>query len=187
MTGVVTRLAEHPRRGRIVLGSFVVMLAVGALALPSLGDMSDRGVGIVAYEVAGTSAKAAELNAELGADGRAAARRSIWLDYGYLVAYGAFAAVSCLVLAARAAERRRTGLARLGRALALAAVVAAACDAVENAALLRVAGGTTDQPWPRIAASFATVKFALLAAALVYAVVAVVLTSRAGREVDQGV
>jgi hypothetical protein len=178
----VSALARNPRRGLIVLGLFVATLAVGALALPSLGDMSDRGVGIIEFELARTSATASEYYAELGEAGRDAARESLYLDYPYLILYGLFLAAACTVVAARAAERGMQGLARLGRALAIGALVAAACDAVENAALLLVLGGHTDQPWPATAFAFASVKFLLTIAAALYAIVGFLLTLRAARE-----
>ena len=72
-------------------------------------------------------------------------------------------------------------------------LAAAACDAIENVALLRVLDGHTDQPWPGIAFTFATVKFALSTAAILYAVVGFLLTlrrpaspSRTSREPDPG-
>jgi hypothetical protein len=169
-------LARHPRRGWIVLGLLVATLAVGALQLPSLGKMSDRGVGIIELELTRTSAKAAEHYRELGDEGRDAARTSLYLDYPYLVLYGLFFAAACVVVAARAEERGMPRLARLGRLLAVGALVAAACDAVENLALLRLLDGHTGQPWPGIAFGFATVKFALTIAAALYAIAGYLLT-----------
>ena len=178
----MTAVAHHPRRGLIVLGLLVASLAVGALALPSLGDMGDHDVGIIEYELARTSHKAAELNAQLGDQGRDAARESLYLDYPYLVLYGLFLFAACLVVAARAAERNRTGLAALGRRLAWGGLIGAACDAVENIALLRVAGNHSDQPWPGIAFTFASAKFVLTTAAVLYVIVGFLLTlSRSGR------
>jgi hypothetical protein len=174
----VTRLANSSRRGPIVLGLLVASLAVGALALPALGDMGDRDVGIVELELARTAAKASDLYGQLGDGGRDAARESLYLDYPYLVLYGLFYAAVCLVVAARAAERGMPRLASLGAVLAAGAIAAAGCDAIENLALLRVLGGHTDQPWPGIAFAFAAVKFALLAAATLYAIVGFVLTLR---------
>lgn len=174
-----SRLATHPRRGLIVLALLVATLAVGALQLPSLGKMSDRHVGIVAFERARTSATATHYYRELGGSGRDAARTSLYLDYPYLILYGLFFAAACLVVAARAAERGMPRLAHVGRWLALGALVGAACDAVENAALLRVLAGHTDQPWPGIAYGFATAKFALTIAAALFAVVGFVVTWRA--------
>jgi hypothetical protein len=173
---VTAALGRHPRRGRIVLALLVASLACGALQLPSLGDMSDRHVGIVDFELARTASKAERYHRDLGGAGRDAARTSLYLDYPYLVLYGLFFAAACVVVAARAAERGMRRLARLGRLLALGALIGAACDAVENAALLRVLAGHTDQPWPGIAFGFATAKFALTIAAALFALVGYVLT-----------
>jgi hypothetical protein len=177
----MSAIAKSPRRGLIVLGLFVLSLAVGALALPALGDMSDNGVGIIDLEIARTSQKASEYYGELGDAGRDAARESLYLDYPYLIAYALFYAAACVVVAARAAERGMARLARVGEALAWGAFVSAACDAVENIGLLRVLAGHTDQPWPGIAFTFAVVKFALIIAVALYVIVGFLLTWRAGR------
>ena len=178
----MSAIAQSPRRGLIVLGLLLLSLGVGALALPALGDMGDRGVGIIEFELARTSEQASEYYGELGDSGRDAARESLYLDYPYLVLYALFYAAACVVVAARAAERGMPRLARWGRPLAWGAFAAAACDAVENVALLRVLDGHTDQPWPGIAFTFASVKFLLIAAALLYAVVGFLLTLRGSKE-----
>ena len=175
----MSAIAKSPRRGLIVLGLFLASMAVGALALPALDDMGD--VGIVEFELARTSEEASGFYGELGEAGRDAARESLYLDYPYLILYALFYAAACVVVAARAAERAMDRLAPLGRPLAWGAFAAAACDAVENIALLRVLDGHTDQPWPGIAFSFAAVKFALLIAATLYIVVGFLLTLRARR------
>jgi hypothetical protein len=175
----MSAIAKSPRRGLIVFGLLAASLAVGALALPALDDMGD--VGIIEFELARTSEKASEYYGELGESGRDAARESLYLDYPYLILYGLFYAAACLVVAARAAERGMDRLARLGRPLAWGALAAAACDAIENVALLRVLDGHTDQPWPGIAFTFASAKFLLIAAALVYAIVGFLLTLRRSR------
>jgi hypothetical protein len=187
----MSAIAKSPRRGLIVLGLLVLTLAVGALALPALDDMGD--VGIVEFELSRTSEQASEYYGELGESGRDAAQESLYLDYPFLILYGLLYAAACLVVAARAAERGMSSLARLGRPLAWGALAAAACDAIENVALLRILDGHTDQPWPGIAFSFATAKFVLSAAAVLYAVVGFLLTlrrpaspSRTSREPDPG-
>lgn len=172
-------LAQTPRRGLIVLGLLVATLAVGALARPALDDMGD--VGIIEFELARTSEKASEYYGELGEMGRDGARESLYLDYPFLVLYGLLYAAACLVVGARAAERGMDRVARLGRPAAWGALAAAACDAIENLALLRVLDGHTDQPWPGIAFTFAAVKFLLLAAAGVYLIVGFPLTLRRSR------
>ena len=170
-------LAHSPRRGLIVLGVFLLSLGVGALALPALDDMGD--VGIIEFELARTAEQASEYYGELGKSGRDAARESLYLDFPYLVLYGLFYAGACVVVGARAGERGMRRLARWGPAFAVGGLVAAACDAVENVALLRVLDGHTDQPWPGIAFTFASAKFLLIAAAVLYAVVGFLLTLRA--------
>ena len=84
------------------------------------------------------------------------------------------------MVAARAAERGMAGLARWGRPVAIAGLTAAACDAIENAALLKVLDGHTDQPWPGIAFIFASVEVrAARRGVLLYVVVGFLLTLRA--------
>ena len=172
----MTGFAESPRRGWIVLGLLILTLGVGALALPALDDMGD--VGIIEFELARTSEQASEYYGELGEAGRDAARESLYLDYPYLILYGLFYAAACLVVAARGAERGRAGVAAWGRSFAVAGLLAAACDAVENLALLRVLDGHTDQPWPGIAFTFASVKFLLSAAVVLYVLIGFALTLR---------
>src|SRR5688572_8868807 len=141
-------------------------------------EMSDRDVGVIEFELARTSEKASEYYALLGDEGRDEARKQLYFDYPYLILYGLFYAAACIVVAARAAERGMPRLARWGRPFAIAGLAGAACDAVENFALLRVLDGHTDQPWPGIAFTFASAKFLLIAGAVLYAVIGFVLTLR---------
>lgn len=173
-----SNLVNHPRRGLQVLGLFLVTLGVGALALPSLGRMSMRGVEIIDLELMRTSTRAAELVAQLGPDGVDAARMSIYLDFPLLVLYGIALSAACVVLAARAADHGATRLAAMGRTIAWAAPIAAACDAVEDVLLLVVLGGHVDQPWPAITFGFVSVKFVLLGVVIAYLVVALLLGRR---------
>lgn len=138
--------------------------------------MEDHGVGIIELEFTGTAAKAEQHYEDLGPDGRSAARTSLLLDYPYLVAYGLFLAGACVAVADRARAAGRPRLAALGTPVAWGALGAAASDAIENAMLLLILGGHTDQPWPALAFGFAAVKFALVAIALLYAVVGWIVT-----------
>jgi hypothetical protein len=176
----MSAIAKSPHRGLIVLALLLLTLGVGALALPSIDDMGD--VGIIEFELARTSEQASEYYGELGESGRDAAEDSLYLDYPYLILYGLFYAAACVVVAARAAERGMTRLASWGRPLMWGSAAGAACDAAENLALLRVLDGHTDQPWPGLAFTFASVKFLLLTAATLYIVVGFLLTLRASKE-----
>ena len=163
-------------RGRWLWAFAAGTLIFGLAQLPAIGEMTDRGAGIIEFELAATASRAQEIVSGWGEEGRSAARQSLLLDYPYLIFYGLFLAGACAAVADRAAQRGKAGLARFGRPMALAALGAAGADAIENAALLVVAGQNTDQPWPAIAALFAVIKFALAIAATLYALAGFALT-----------
>jgi hypothetical protein len=141
--------------------------------------MAQQGVDIVEFEMMRTPVRASYLLAYLGEDWIAAARQQLYLDFGLLILYAVVLAAACTMLAARAGAGTWVG--KLGPAMARLAVVAAACDAIENVALLVVLAGGTEQPWPGLASVFATVKFAVLAVVLMYLVVGFLATVRAER------
>ena len=172
-----SNFVSNPRRGLRLLGLYLVVVGVGALALPALGRMDMRGVSILDLELMRTSANAVEHVARLGPTGIDAAKMSIYLDFPFLILYAVALSASCAVLAARAADRGRSTLASAGRTIAWAAPVAAALDAVENVALLQVLSDRVDQPWPGIAFGFATVKFVLLGVVVLYLAVGLVRTA----------
>ena len=165
-------LVSNPRRGRQVLGLFILMLGVGALGLPAMGQMG--GVTVVDLQLVRTTANAVEMIAQLGPSGVDAAQMAHYVDFAYLVAYGLAFSAACMVLAARAADRGKTRLAAIGPRVAWLPVIAAALDAVEDVAILLMLDGRTEQPWPAIAFGCSVLKFALLAVVFVYLVVAVV-------------
>ena len=144
-----SNLVSNPRRGRQVLGLFILMFGVGALGLPAMGQMG--GVSVVDLQLSRTTANAVEYVAQLGPSGVDAAQMAHYIDFAYLVTYGLALSAACVVLAARAADRGKTALAAIGPRVAWLAVIAAALDAVEDVALLIVLGGSTGQPWPAIA------------------------------------
>ncbi len=173
-----SNLVSNPRRGRQVLGLFILSFGVGALMLPSMGSVSTRGVSIPDLQFMRTSSEAVDLVARLGPSGVDAAQMAHYLDFPYLLTYGLALSAACVVLAARAADRGRTRLAAVGPLTAWFAVGAAAFDALEDVAILLVLGGSTGQPWPALAFGFASVKWMLLAVVVVYLVVGLALTLR---------
>jgi hypothetical protein len=70
-----------------------------------------------------------------------------------------------------AASRHRGTFATLGAWMGWGALAAPFFDALENFGLVRVLLYQTNSPWPEIAYWCATIKFALLALGLVYALV----------------
>jgi len=159
------------------------MVAFGAAQIPELVTTQNRGTGIIGFELARTSARAHQITREWGSQGRSAAALSLVFDYGFLIFYGLFFAAACTAVAQRAKAQGRRRLAGLGRLLAGAALIAALADAFENAALLLVSSGHTNQPFPGIAFSFAAIKFTLLAPVYIYALLGWLLTRRP-READ---
>lgn len=145
------------------------------------GRMQDAGgPGIVGFELAGSEQRAAEILADWGEEGQDAARLSLWLDFPYLLAYGAFLALAALALGDAAARRGWARLARLGRPAAVLAAGAAALDVAENVFLLIVLGGDGGSAAPVLATVFATAKFVLLAAVLAYALTVLVRLAASG-------
>ena len=169
--------APRPGRRRFLWAVFVAGLVFGVAQLPALATMGDHGVGIIEFELARTSHKAAQLVSDLGPHGRWAARISLYLDYGYLLGYGLFFAGACVVVSERARELgwRRWGA--LGVALAWGVLLAAGLDAIENGALLVVLGRHTAQPWPGIAFACAAPKLVLVGLAQLYALVGWIVTA----------
>jgi hypothetical protein len=117
------------------------------------------GPGIVAFELAGNDTRAQRIMSAWGDDGRRAARRSLYLDFGYMATYGALTAL--LVNYARR---------RLGHpaAVCLGVIPAVAADAMEGVALLNVLAGNNINDNARRARRAAIVKFVVLVGALLY-------------------
>jgi hypothetical protein len=130
--------------------------------------MAAGGPSIVGFEFAGSADRAGQIIAEWGGSGRDYARWSLWLDFGFMLSYGAFFALASLATRdfARAASLRR--LAAVGVFAAVAAASAAVFDFGENVSLLLTLGGHGGSAGPALAAACASVKFALIAFAIVY-------------------
>jgi hypothetical protein len=174
-------MASAGTRRRVLWISGVATLALWAFLVYQDEQIKDSGgPGIVPFELAGSSDRAEEILAEWGEDGQDAARVSLIVDYPYLVAYSIFLAVACTVGSERLARRGFDRLARAGPAIGWGAVAAGALDAIEDAALLQVVDDHTEV-FPAIALVAAIGKFALAAAALLYAIAGLVLGRGSGR------
>ena len=164
-----------PKSARELLGWVVILLGVGSLQLPGLGRMAQHAVSIMQLEMMRTTPGATRLLDQLGNDGIGGARQQLYVDFFFLVAYAVVLSTACVMLARRAGAGWVAGA---GPIFGRLAVVAAACDAVENIALLVVLGNHPGQPWPGLATGFATVKFALLGLVAAYLVLGGVATIR---------
>ncbi|HUQ00743.1 MAG TPA: hypothetical protein VM093_09825 [Aeromicrobium sp.] len=165
------------RGGRELIGWLVIVLGAGALQLPALGRMAMHHVDILQFELMYTSNEAVRQTLMLGADGLAAARQQLFIDFGYLVLYGITLWKACHLLGARAARLGPALVARLAPIFAWFAVATAICDAVENLGLLLVTYGHVEQPWPGLASGYATAKYVFLALTLAFLLLGVIATS----------
>jgi hypothetical protein len=126
------------------------------------------GPSIVDFELAGSKGQAAQIMAEWGESGRDYARWSLWVDFGFMLSYGAFFTLAALATRDFARENGRRALAAAGTVAPLAAASAAGFDSVENVFLLLTLGGHGGSFAPAIATACASVKFLLIAFAIVY-------------------
>jgi hypothetical protein len=155
------------KRWLLVLGAAVIAFDAAILVL----DQRMRAAGgptILAFEFAGSRARAAHIMAEWGPKGRDAARLSLWLDYGFMLSYGAFFTLAGLLTrnAARARGWRRFAIA--GAVVPFFAAAAAMFDASENVALLLTLGGHGGSFAPPFAAVCSAIKFTLITLAIFY-------------------
>lgn len=129
--------------------------------------MEANGPGMVPFELSGGHGKADQILAEWGEDGRDAAREQLWIDYGFMLAYGAFLGLAGSAMRDLCRRRGLRRLAGIGGAAAWFGPLAAGFDALENACLLLTLG-RAGEAFPLMATIFAACKFALLAAAIAY-------------------
>jgi hypothetical protein len=159
--GGVTR-----RRGLIAAGIATVLLLL-AMA-PADERMQDTGgPGIVPFELAGSQDRADEILSEWGEEGQDAARESLWIDFGFLVAYGTLLTLAVAATRDLARTRGWKRIARIGAVVFFFGALVAAFDAFENICLLLTLGGA-GSVFPFLATLFASCKFVLLAATIAY-------------------
>jgi hypothetical protein len=174
------------RRWGLITAGIATLLLLWAMS-PMEDRMQANGPGMVPFELSGGEQRADEILAEWGEDGRDAAREQLWIDYGFMLGYGAFLGLAGAAVRDRC---RRRGLERLAAAGGIAlwlGPLAAAFDALENACLLLTVGGQ-GAPFPSLATVFAACKFALLVGAIAYLLVglAAVVGRRSREEQPSG-
>jgi hypothetical protein len=174
---------EHPLEGwakrhrALALTLAIALLVVPsalALAIDPLHEGTTAG-GIVDLELAGSVERTEDIVDSWRAEGvldEAAFLHG--LDFLYPLLYAGALAAGCLAAAAIWARRGRSGLASWGTAMAWVATASAAFDYVENIALATALLGEPTAPWPQIAFGAAALKFACIAAALVYVLAGIV-------------
>ena len=162
----------------------LILLGVATVAFTVILEVIDpshvsHGPTILAFEFAGSRARAMQIIAEWGAKGRSAAHLSLLLDYGYMLSYGLFFALAGFAVRDMARARDWKRLAAIGVVVPFFALVAASFDASENVALLLTLAGNGGSFAPPFAAVCSAIKFTLIAIAILYAVCGLVLWLRA--------
>jgi len=167
------------RRGLIASGIAAVALL---LAMSPAEDRMQEagGPGIVPFELAGSQDRADEIMGEWGEEGQDAARESLWIDFGFLLAYGALLTLALAAVRDLARERGWARLAKVGAVAVAFGALAAAFDALENICLLLTLDGA-GAAFPALATAFAACKFILLAAAIAYLLAGLATWARARR------
>jgi hypothetical protein len=148
--------------GLVTLGLFVVLGVIDEQITESGGP------GIVSFELEFTSENARETLAAWGEDGRDSAKLSLWVDYAFLVAYAAFFSLAVVAVCDALDWQRWLFLATFP-------LVAAVCDAIENANLLLAIAQDGDQPFPFLAGVFAVLKFLTLTPAQLFALAGLIV------------
>jgi hypothetical protein len=153
------------RRGLIALGiaSLLLFLAM----LPAEGRMQETGPGMIPFELTGGQERADEILGEWGADGRDAARQSLWIDFGFLLAYGAFLTLALGAVRDFVRRQGRRRIAAFGAVAVWFGALGAGFDALENVCLLLTLDDA-GSVFPLLATIFASVKFILLIGAYGY-------------------
>ncbi len=134
---------------------------------PAEDRMQEHGPGMVTFELTGGQDRADEILAEWGEDGQDAARESLWIDFGFLLAYGSFLTFALAAIRDLARNRGWLRLAAIGGVVAYFGALVAGFDALENICLLLTLGGA-GAALPLLATIFASCKFILLAVAIAY-------------------
>jgi hypothetical protein len=151
----------------ILLGIAMAAIWV-AMAVIERKITDDGAPGILAFEFVGSEHHAGEMLAEWDSQARDLVRLSLWIDYAFMLTYGAFLCLAALATRDFARERSLRRLSAVGVLAPFLAVGAALFDAAENAALLLVVGDDGGSVAPPLATACASVKFVLVALAIAY-------------------
>lgn len=171
------------KRWLILLGiSMVALTIVPVFAFEQRLEHAG-GPGILAFEFAASKARASQILAEWGPEGRRIARLSLIVDYAYMISYGGFFTLAGLATRDLARTRDWRRLATAGMIVPFFAAVAAMFDAIENVFLLLVLGGHGGEHAPLIATICSSIKFTLITIAIGYVLCGLVWRAATARRV----
>jgi hypothetical protein len=123
--------------------------------------------GIVSFELAGSVEQASAMLQSWDAPARLDNAFGLGFDFLFMPVYAITLSLAVLLASARFAGFWP----RLGLALGWGALAATVFDAFENIALLTILLNAPASPYPELAAACATIKFSLIVAGVIYALV----------------
>lgn len=164
---MLSGIIRSMRRGWGTIAAGIVALALLLAMSPTEDQMQDTGPGMVPFELTGGQIRADEILAEWGSDGQDAAREQLWIDFGFLLAYGTFLTLALLMVRDLARRQGWRRLAAIGAVVVSFGALGAAFDALENVCLLLTLDGAS-AAFPLLATILASCKFILLTIAIAY-------------------
>lgn len=165
------------RNGLILSGIFAAVLFVLLTFLNQDLKNPVAPQGMISYELAHDVGRSLNILASWDGREKTIAAFSLGIDYFFLVAYALFFALSCYVAAGKI-KKRLAGLYRAGIVLAVAQILAAILDALENYGLFRLLLGSQNAVFAQLAFYAATLKFSFIFMGILYILIALMLAMR---------
>jgi hypothetical protein len=169
LTAVAGGRLTAKRGWLLAIAALATVLFDGALTLIDRGLQATGGPSILGLEFAGSLQRVEEITAEWGAHGVFLARLSLWIDFGFMVSYGAFLTLAAVLVRDYARGRDRHLLARAGALAPYLAAAAPLLDATENVIWLLLLGDHGGDAAAGFATACAALKFLLVGLAIAYA------------------
>lgn len=149
----------------LLILTIVVMAIMNIIGSPL--TTASAPYGIVSFELAYTPVRAKEIISSWNTDAQLRAAFIQGLDFLFPLLYSSALGLGCL-MTARILHSRGKRLQSIGNPLAWGLLLAAACDYLENIALVAELFGRIETPFPQIAALCAAIKFCMLFLAIGY-------------------
>jgi len=167
------KLVEIPKKKALQLITLIGLVAFVAMTL--LGGLVNAApvYGILDYEFAWTSGQVELIFSAWGAEGKQQIAFGIYMDFLYIIAYGALI-FGCLLIATRELDGK---FQTIGLYMTLTPVIAGICDVIENVNLLLMIadGNFITSMSPFIAALCATIKFTIIFACILFFLVEIIV------------
>jgi hypothetical protein len=157
----------NKKRFFIILLILTVLLLFITNAVGAPLTTTSAPYGIVSFELAFTPARAEQIITSWSQAAQLRASFIQGLDFLFPLVYSAALGLGCLLSASVLSTRGKL-FASLGGILAWGLILAAACDYIENVALITELFGRVQSPYPEVAGVCAVIKFTIILLAILY-------------------